>query len=200
MSVTSIPARPATLGEAILPRLSPAARAALLVTAGAALTALAAQVSFKVPGIEVPFTGQTAAVLLTGAALGGRLGPASMLLYIALGAVGLPVYSGGAHGIGQLIGHTGGYLVGFVVATAIVGRLAERGWDRTAGRAALLMVLGNLVIYAIGVPVLAIVRELPLAVAIQHGAVAFFAWDAAKILLAAGLLPLAWLAVGRRPR
>lgn len=183
-----------------MPRLSPVVRAVLLVTAGAVLTALGAQIRFTVPGMAVPFTGQTAAVLLTGAALGSRLGPASMLLYLALGAIGLPVYSGGAHGIGQLLGATGGYLAGFVVAAAVVGRLAERGWDRTVASAALLMVLGNLVIYAIGVPVLAMVMDWPLGRAIQQGAVAFFAWDAAKILLAAGLLPLAWLAVGRRSR
>ena len=200
MSVTSLPARPATLGDAIAARLSPMTRAVVLVAAGVALTALAAQLQFKVPGNPIPFTGQTAAVLLTGAALGSRLGTLSMLLYVALGAVGLPIYSAGDSGIDQLLGVTGGYLVGFVVAAAAVGWLAERGWDRTLPRAVLLMILGNLLIYAIGVPVLAIVYPMPAADALRFGALDFVASDALKIAVAAGLLPLAWSVIGRGSR
>ena len=200
MSVTSLPARPATLGDALAARLSPTTRAVVLVAAGVALTALAAQLQFKVPGNPVPFTGQTAAVLLTGAALGSRLGFVSMLLYIALGAVGLPIYSAGASGIDQLLGVTGGYLVGFVVAAVVVGRLAERGWDRTLPRAVLLMILGNLLIYAVGVPVLAMVAAMPAADALRLGALNFVASDALKIAIAAGLLPLAWSVIGRGAR
>ena len=200
MSVTSLPARPATLGDALAARLSPTTRAVVLVAAGVALTALAAQLQFKVPGNPVPFTGQTAAVLLTGAALGSRLGFVSMLLYIALGAVGLPIYSAGASGIDQLLGVTGGYLVGFVVAAAVVGRLAERGWDRTLPRAVLLMILGNLLIYAVGVPVLAMVAAMPAADALRLGALNFVASDALKIAIAAGMLPLAWSVIGRGAR
>ena len=200
MSVTSLPARPATLGDALAARLSPTTRAVVLVAAGVALTALAAQLQFKVPGNPVPFTGQTAAVLLTGAALGSRLGFVGMLLYIALGAVGLPIYSAGASGIDQLLGVTGGYLVGFVVAAAVVGRLAERGWDRTLPRAVLLMILGNLLIYAVGVPVLAMVAPMPAADALRLGALNFIASDALKIAIAAGLLPLAWSVIGRGAR
>ena len=200
MSVTSLPARPATLGDAIAARLSPTTRAVVLVAAGVALTALSAQLQFKVPGNPVPFTGQTAAVLLTGAALGSRLGTLSMLLYVLLGAIGLPIYSAGDSGFDQLFGVTGGYLVGFVVAAAVVGWLAERGWDRTLPRAVLLMILGNLLIYAIGVPVLAIVYPMPAADALQFGALNFVASDALKIAVAAGLLPLAWSIVGRGSR
>ncbi|MEO8245870.1 MAG: biotin transporter BioY [Chloroflexota bacterium] len=198
--MTSLPARPATLGGVLAAGLSPAVRAVILVAAGVALTALAAQLQFKVPGNPVPFTGQTAAVLLTGAALGSRLGLLSMVTYVALGAIGLPIYSGGHAGVGQLLGVTGGYLIGFAVAAAIVGWLAERGWDRTLPRAALLMILGNLVIYAIGVPVLALAAPMSAADAIQHGALAFVASDALKIAIAAGLLPLAWSLAGRSSR
>jgi len=191
-----------TLADAVLPwpgsRGLSALRAVALVVGGAGLTAIAAQLSFKLPWTEVPYTGQTAAVLLTGTVLGWRLGVASMLLYLAVGALGAPVYSGGAHGLDQLFGYTGGYLAGFVVAAALVGSLAERGWDRTPVRAAGLMVLGNLVIYAMGVPVLIAVLELPVVDAIQGGAVVFLPWDAFKVLVAAGLLPLAWRLVGRR--
>ena len=198
MSVSTVPARPTTLGEAIVPRLAPAWRAVVLVSAGVALTALAAQVRFTVPGTPVPFTGQTAAVLLTGAALGSRLGGVSLLLYVALGAIGLPIFNGGRSGIEQVLGITGGYLIGFVVAAAAVGWLAERGWDRTLPQAAMLMVLGNLVIYLIGVPVLAASAPMPLTDAVDRGALAFIPGDALKIALAAGLLPLAWRLVGSR--
>ena len=200
MSVTSLPARPATLGDALATRLSPTTRAVVLVAAGVALTALSAQLQFKVPGNPIPFTGQTAAVLLTGAALGSRLGALSMLLYVALGAIGLPIYSGGHSGMGQLLGSSGGYLVGFVLAAAIVGWLAERGWDRTVARAVLLMILGNLVIYAFGVPVLAMVTGMPAPDALRLGALDFVASDALKIAVAAGLLPLAWSVIGRGSR
>jgi len=173
-------------------------RSAVLVGAGAAFTAASAQLSFQLPWTPVPYTGQTAAVLLVGTALGWRLGAASMLLYLLVGAAGAPIFSDGARGIGQILGYTGGYLVAFVIAAALVGRLAERGWDRSPTTTAGLMVLGNLVIYAIGVPVLAIVTGMSAADALWNGAIVFIPWDAFKVLVAAGLLPLAWRAIGRR--
>ena len=175
-------------------------RAAVLVGGGAALTALSAQVSFKMPWTDVPYTGQTAAVLLVGTALGWRLGAASMLLYLVVGIAGVPVFSDGAHGIDQVLGYTGGYLVAFVLAAALVGRLAERGWDRSPTSTAALMVLGNLLIYAVGVPVLAVVLQMAPMDAIWNGAIVFVPWDAFKVAVAAGLLPLAWRAIGRHNR
>jgi biotin transport system substrate-specific component len=193
----------ATLADAVIPaRGSDLAgrvlRAAVLVAAGAALTAGSAQLSFKLPWTDVPYTGQTAAVLLVGTALGWRLGAASMLLYLLVGVAGAPVFSDGAHGIEQVFGYTGGYLVAFVLAAALVGRLAERSWDRSPASTAALMVLGNLLIYAIGVPVLAIVAAMSLADAIWYGALVFVPWDAFKVVVAAGVLPLAWRVIGRR--
>jgi biotin transport system substrate-specific component len=173
-------------------------RAGALVIVGAALTAGAAQVSFKVPWTEVPYTLQTAAVLLVGTALGWRAGAASMLLYVLVGVAGAPVFSAGSHGIDQLLGATGGYLFGFILAGALVGRLAERGWDRSPAGAAGLMAAGNLLIYLVGVPVLALVTEMTAADAVWRGAAVFLPWDAFKVVLAAGLLPLAWRAIGRR--
>jgi biotin transport system substrate-specific component len=192
----------ATLAEVIVPaagagQVATALRAVALVVAGAAVTAAAAQLSAKLPWSPVPYTGQTAAVLLVGTALGWRLGIASMALYVLAGVVGMPVFSGGSHGLDQLLGYTGGYLVGFVVAAGVVGELAQRGWDRSAVSAAGLMAAGNLLIYAIGVPVLAAAAGLSLADAIWNGAAVFLPWDAFKISLAAGLLPLAWRALGR---
>jgi biotin transport system substrate-specific component len=119
-----------------------------------------------------------------------------MLLYVTAGALGLGVFAEGDGGAAHLIGATGGYLVGFVVAAAVVGRLAEAGWDRTFPRAAGLMIAGTLIVYAIGVPVLAIVAELPFATALEAGALVFVPWDVAKVLLAALLLPLAWRVAG----
>jgi biotin transport system substrate-specific component len=194
-------APPAVLADVVLEptsRSTSARREAALIIGGALLTAGAAQVSFTLPGMTVPYTLQTAAVLLTGAALGSWRGAASMLLYLAIGALGAPVFSAGDSGVAKIIGPTGGYLVGFVIAASIVGAFAARGWDRSPARAAGLMALGNLIIYAIGVPVLAIALDLPLADAIGAGATPFIPWDAVKIALAAGLLPAAWLVVGRR--
>lgn len=189
-----------TLADAAIPTLGAALwlRAALLVIGGAGLTALSAQLAWQAPWSPVPYTGQTAAVLLVGTALGWRLGLASMALYVLAGVAGAPVFAEQAHGLDQLLGFTGGYLAGFVVAAGLVGWLAERSWDRSPVRAAGLMVLGNLVIYAIGVPVLALVLNMSAADAIWNGALVFVPWDAFKVLVTAGLLPLAWRALGSR--
>ena len=190
---------PATLADLLRAgRVAPLVRDAALVVGGAALTALAAQVSFTLPWTEVPYTLQTGAVLLVGTALGGARGALSMALYVIAGVAGLPVYADGDSGLGRLLGVTGGYLVGFVAAAALVGWLAERRWDRSVGGAALLMALGTLVIYAVGVPVLAVVTGMDVPSAVWQGAAVFLPWDAAKLGLAALALPGAWRLAGRR--
>jgi biotin transport system substrate-specific component len=199
MSTSTALRRPTTLADLLpLDRLAPVARDSALVVAGAALTALAAQAAFTVPWTPVPYTLQTGAVLLVGTALGTVRGGLSMLLYVLAGVVGLPVFAEGDGGATHLIGATGGYLVGFVLAATLVGRLAEAGWDRTLLRAAGLMVIGSLVVYAVGVPVLAAVAELPLATALEAGALVFVPWDLAKVMIAALALPLAWRVAGER--
>jgi biotin transport system substrate-specific component len=197
------PTYSATLADALVPGLRDGGGRALLrtlalVAGGALLTAVAAQLSFKLPWSPVPYTGQTAAVLLVGTALGWRLGAASMALYVLVGVAGAPVFSAGAHGPEQLLGYTGGYLLGFMLAAAMVGALAQRGWDRSARRAAGLMVAGNVLIYLVGVPVLAAVTGMALPDAAWNGAIVFLPWDALKVAIAAGLLPLAWRTIGRR--
>jgi biotin transport system substrate-specific component len=189
--------RPITLADAFLgARARGLAWDVVLVIAGAALAAGAAQVAFTMPWTAVPYTLQTGAVLLVGTALGVRRGVAAMVLYVLLGVVGLPVFAGQASGIEKLFGFTGGYLIGFIVAAGLVGRLAELAWDRTAWQTIGLMVLGTLLIYLIGVPVLTAGSGLPLSDAIYQGAVVFLPWDAAKVVIAAGLLPLTWRLVG----
>ena len=193
-----------TLADALVPafgteRAGTALRAVALVVGGAALTALAAQLAWQSPWTTVPYTGQTAAVLLVGTVLGSRLGLISMGLYLLAGAAGLGVFSGGSSGLFDARGAlsaSAGYLLGFVVAGALVGRLAEQGWDRSVIRAAGLMTAGNLVIYAIGVPVLAWTLGMSAGDAIFYGAIVFVPWDAIKITVAAGLLPLAWRTIG----
>jgi biotin transport system substrate-specific component len=166
-----------------------------LVLGGAALTGLAAQFSVPVPGSPVPVTGQTFAALLVGTALGARRGAAALTVYLLAGAAGLPWFAGGSSGWGL---PTLGYLLGFVLAAALTGLLARRGADRGPLRTAVAMVLGNLAIYAVGVPYLAASLHVPLARAAQLGLYPYLPGDALKVLLAMGALPLAWKLVGDR--
>jgi len=193
---------PATLADVLTdalarPSVSPLVRDSVLVLAGAALTALAAQVSFHAPWTAVPYTLQTGSVLLVGTALGGRRGALSMALYVLAGTIGLPVFSAGASGLDELFGFTGGYLAAFVLAGAVVGWLAERRWDRSTLGMLGLMTIGSVLIYAVGVPVLVLVTHLDPWTAIYSGAIVFLPWDALKAAVAAGLIPLAWRLIGR---
>jgi biotin transport system substrate-specific component len=168
-----------------------------LIVAGALIVALSARI--VIPMTPVPFTGQTFAVLLVGGALGFRRGAAALVLYLAIGAVGVPVYSENRAGFAIIQGVTGGYLIGFVVAAAIVGRLAELGWDRRIGGSIAAMAIGTAVIYAIGVPWLKVTADLSWNVAVAEGMTKFLIWDAAKFAVAAGIFPVAWWIIGRRP-
>lgn len=167
-----------------------------LVVAGSVLVALLAQVSIRLPFTPVPVTGQTLAVLLVGGALGGWLGGFSILLYLLEGAVGLPVYANHASGLASF-GATGGYLVGFVVMAFVVGRLAERGWDRSLLKSIAAMVLGEAVLYAIAVPWLGL--YVGMSHAIPLGFLPFILGDGVKLLIAGGLFPATWKLVGSRP-
>jgi biotin transport system substrate-specific component len=121
-------------------------------------------------------------------------------LYVLIGAIGLPVFAGGKHGLDIVVGASGGYLIGFILASAIVGRLAELGWDRTIFGAIGAMLFGSLAIYAVGVPWLAYVAfGGDLSIAYQKGMATFLLWDALKLALAAAAFPAAWWFVGRRP-
>src|SRR2546426_586334 len=147
-------ARRRPLVETALPGASVLARFAVIAIASL-LTAAAAQVSIHIPGSPVPVTGQTFAVVAIGAALGSRAGAAAMLLYLAEGVAGLPVFAGGGSGPGQLLGPTGGYLAGFVPAAFLTGWLAERGFDRSVWTAFGAMLLGSVPIFALGLAWLA---------------------------------------------
>ena len=168
---------------------------AVLVVLFSAFIALTAQV--EIPLWPVPLTLQTLGVLFSGAVLGSRRGTVALLLYLTEGALGLPVFAGGASGVGYMLGPTGGYLVGFVVAAGAVGWLAQRGWDRRLLWAAVAMVIGNGVIYVCGVAWLAVFLGDPWG-ALFKGLLLFLIGDLIKIAVAALALPGGWKLVRRR--
>ena len=189
------------MAQAVWPRrtTNPTAawgRDVLLAVAFSLLTALSARLSVHLPFTPVPITGQTFAVLLTGALLGPRLAFQAMALYLIEGAAGLPVFQGGTFGLAELSGPTGGYLISYPFAAALVGWLATRGWDRKPATTLLAMLLGSGVIYAFGVGWLT--HFLGTRAAFFGGMVPFLPGDAVKALLAAGLLPLGWRLIGTR--
>jgi biotin transport system substrate-specific component len=162
----------------------------VLVCAGAALTAIAAQI--EVPLWPVPITGQTLAVLLVGSSLGALRGTLSLLLYAALGIVGLPVFSGAASGMGIVLGPTGGYIIGFVFAAAFTGWIAQRSWDRKILRSILGFLGGTVVTFAIGLPWLAITLGLNLEQTLDAGLYPFIVGGIVKMLIAASIMTLGW--------
>ena len=164
---------------------------------GSAIVALSAQFAFWLPFTSVPITGQTFAVLLVGAALGSRRGALAMALYLAEGAMGLPVFAhGGLVGFAHLVGPTGGYLWSYPLAAWVVGRLAESGWDRRPVTAGLAMLLGNAVIYLVGLPWLALFF-VGWDQVLMAGLLPYVPGDLVKIVLAAMSLPTAWAVIGR---
>jgi biotin transport system substrate-specific component len=190
----------ATLRYAVLPRAG-LLTDALLVVGGAGLVAACAQISIHLGFTPVPITAQTFAVVLVGAALGSALGTASLLLYLLVGLAGAPVYSQHKHGWEVVSGSTGGYLVGFIVAAAATGWLAQRGWDRRISSSVSAMLTGNVIIYGFGLVWL----HHWLATnnfgqswntTLADGLYPFVAGDVIKLYLAAAALPGAWKLVG----
>jgi biotin transport system substrate-specific component len=179
-------------------RSTPAFKVALVV-GGSLLIAGLAQITVKLPFTPVPFSGQTLGVLLVGGSLGAMLGAASVLLYLAEGAIGLPFYAEGKSGIDVLgfASATGGYLWAFLVAAFVVGLLAKRGWDRGIGSSIGAMLVGEVIIFVIGVSWLAAAIDVPATKALEFGLYPFIVGDAIKLFLAAGALPLAWRMVGK---
>jgi len=194
LSSSAIP-RP---GRAVLADVLPGERVRdlVLVLAYAGLAGLAAQV--VIPFTPVPVTGQTFAVLLGAAALGWRRAFLGMAVYMAAGLAGVPWFSQWSGGTDTLSAPSFGYIVGFLFAAALVGRLAAGGFDRTPVRVVLTMVAGNLLIYAFGLPWLMASIHVGLAKGLDLGVTRFLPGDALKIALAAGLLPAAWAVVRHR--
>jgi biotin transport system substrate-specific component len=186
MSSASISSKRVVLADLVPGAL---VRDVALVLGGAGLTGLAAQVAIHTPLSPVPFTLQTLAVLVTGAALGTVRGLASMIVYLLAGVVGVPWFAGHEHGWG---GPSFGYLLGFIVAAGIVGALAERRADRHVLSTIGLLVLGSVVIYAIGTVWLASSLNLSFGGAFDLGVRPFLGTDAIKAAIAALAFPAAW--------
>lgn len=196
MSTASVTSRPG----AVLADLLPASRAknavdTALVVGGAALTGIAAQIAVPVPGSPVPVSGQTFAALLVGTALGARRGFLSLALYAMVGMAGMPWFAEGESGYAM---PSFGYILGMLLAATVVGALARRGADRSMLRTAGAMALGSVIIYAVGVPYLALATGMSFSAAIAAGLVPFLIGDALKAALAMGALPSAWKLIGRR--
>ena len=212
-----------TLGDYLIPsRLTartPAwARDIALIAGGVILLIIGARIAFELPAVSlgrfyvpdnpyVPITLQTFGVLFTSAALGARRGVSATAIYLLIGAIGLPVFASGGSGMatfgaveqGRLVlGATGGYLVGFLLASAVVGGLAQRGWDRRLGGSLVAMLIGTLLIYAIGLTWLALALDMRVTDVLPFGLYPFLPGDVLKLLLAAGALPLGWHLAGAR--
>ena len=207
-----------TLGDFLVPirvgeRAASWQRHLLMISVGVLLIIVGARISFYLPGNPfVPVTLQTFGVLFGGALLGFRRSLIAVGLYLLLGIIGLPVFALDATtgvyrsgldtiirvGGGLALAPTGGYLVGFLVAGGLVGRLAELGWDRHLGGSIGAMVLGNLAIYVIGVPSLMAATGQGFGWALDNGFWPFVLGDAVKLAVAAGLLPVGWWVVNRR--
>ena len=181
-----------TMTEVLFPRTT-LVRDVLLVLSFTVVTALCAQVSFRI-GV-VPITGQTFAVLLAGALLGSRLGALSQLTYLAVGAMGAPIFANWMGGPAVLVGPTGGYLMGFVPAAFAVGLMVERGWDRRVWSMGIAMLLGLGFIYAFGLSWLA--HFVPKGTVLSAGLYPFIPGELVKLALLAGAVPTGWVLLNR---
>ena len=212
-----------TLGDYLIPsslatRAPDWARDVALIAGAVVLLILGARIAFELPAVSlgrfyvpdnpyVPITLQTFGVLFTSAALGARRGFSATGIYLLIGAAGMPVFAGEGSGTatfgslesGRLVlGATGGYLVGFLAASAVVGALAQRGWDRRLGGSVGAMLIGTLIIYTFGLAWLALALDRGVTDVLPFGLFPFVPGDVLKLLLAAGILPLGWRLAGRR--
>lgn len=181
------------MGAALAPL--DATRSAGLVIVFSLFIAACAQFSIQIG--PVPITGQSFAVLLTGALLGSRLGAAAVIAYLIEGALGLPFFAGGGAGIVRFFGPTGGYLVAFPAAAFIVGAFAEHGWDKRYPTAVAAMAIGSVVILFGGWAWFTILTNTPPVTAFQIAVAPFLIGDVVKIALAAAVLPTGWALLKR---
>ena len=191
-----MPDQAMTLRLAVFPRTG-LLTDALLILGGAGFVGLMAQISVRIGFTPVPITGQTFAVLLVGAAYGSMLGAATLFAYLVLGVIGVPLYADQKHGWDVFSGATGGYIVGFIVAAAVTGALAERGWDKRFSSSIAAMLTGSVIIYACGSIWLHHYLHVSWNTTFVDGVYPFIPGDLVKLYLAAAALPGAWSLVRR---
>jgi biotin transport system substrate-specific component len=170
-------------------------RNVVLAIAGSILVAIAAHIA--VIQLPVPLTLQTFAVLCVGGTLGARLGAASLALYAAEGAVGLPVFAPTPDGYPGITGPTGGYILGFIMAAALVGWFAEKGWDRSLPKMIAVMLLGAAVLYIPGLAWLSTFVG-GMGKAVEYGLTPFWQADIVKAVIAGLAFPATWTLIGRK--
>lgn len=185
-----------TLTNTVLPRSS-AITKALLITGGAIFLGALAQIAIPVPGSPVPVTGQTLGVLLLATAYGANMGAATFALYLAIGFAGAPVFAGHGHGIERLVGPTGGYLVGMLISSWVLGALAGRKWDQMLFSAITTMLIGDLIIFSFGLIWLNQYTGKDWAWTFSAGLTPFIFGEVLKIAIAGTSLPTVWKFVAR---
>jgi len=168
---------------------------AVLILAGVALTAIAAQVT--VPIWPIPVTGQTVAVLVVGLATGALRGAISMTMYALLGAAGLPIFSNSSSGIDWISGRTGGFIIGFIAAAAFAGWMAQRGLDRTLLRSLAVATTATAVIYLVGLPLMAVTQSLSVEETLQIGFYPLLVGAVVKIAVVTVINTASWAAIRR---
>ena len=159
---------------------------------------IAAAAQFAIQIGPIPITGQTFAVLLTGALLGSRLGAAAVIAYLIEGAIGLPFFAAGGAGIVRFFGPTGGYLVAFPAAAFITGAFAEHGWDKNYPQAVAAMAIGSAIVFLGGWAWYSILTNTPAVAAFQIAVLPYLPGDVIKIALGAAVLPTGWALLKRK--
>jgi len=186
MSISTI-----SLRSAIFPRSS-AINNVILVFLGTLFLAGLAQISLPIPGSPVPVTGQTLGVLLIGSSYGAIMGATTFITYLVIGLAGAPIFAGGGHGLARLTGATGGYLVGMLVASLVIGLLAGRKWDRRIRTALPAMLLGDFLIFTFGLFWLHASTAKDWSWTIAAGFTPFIIGEVIKIAIAGTSLPIVW--------
>jgi len=185
------------LRTALIQRTSAATQISLILT-GTVFLALMAQISFPIPGSPVPFTGQTLGVLLLGTAYGASLGFSTMAFYLLMGILGVPIFAAGSHGLEKVVGATGGYLVGMLISTLVLGALAGRKWDQKIKTVIPTMIIGNTIVFTFGLIWLHQYTGESWAWTFEKGFAPFIFGELLKIAVASTALPVVWRFVSKR--
>ena len=186
-----------TLKSAFITRSTVASQISLILT-GTVFLAVMAQIAFPIPGSPVPFTGQTLGVLLLGTAYGAGLGASTVAFYLLMGMAGAPIFSSGTSGIERIVGPTGGYLVGMLISSLVLGALAGRKWDQKIKTVIPTMIIGNLIIFAIGLLWLNQYTGQSWLWTFEKGFTPFIFGEIIKIAIASTALPAVWKYVAKR--